>query len=65
VCELALPLEFLPMSSVSFGLVLTLVVYDLTGIAHATLSGAFRKGTITEYIVVNGIAFVALLLLLG
>jgi hypothetical protein len=65
VSELALPLEFLPISSVSFGLALTLIFYDLTGIAQASLTSGFRRATAIEYLVVNVIAILALLIFLG
>jgi hypothetical protein len=64
VSELALPLEFLPMSSVAFGLILTLVTYDLSGIAQASLSGALRRGTVFEYLAINAIALAVLMVLL-
>jgi hypothetical protein len=63
ISELALPMEFLPISSVTFGLLLTLVAYDLLGIAQAALTVGLRRGTITEYVIVNIIAAISLLIL--
>jgi hypothetical protein len=63
ICELALPLEFLQMSSVSFGLLLTMATYNLVGAAQAELTSGLHRATIFEYLIVNAIAVLILILL--
>jgi hypothetical protein len=63
--ELALPLEFLPFSSVAFGLVLTLATYDLMGVAHAALTIGVHRATIIEYLIVNSVALLSFILFIG
>jgi hypothetical protein len=65
VSELALPLFFLPLSSVTFGLLLTLATHTGVGIAQARVKEKNSRSVILEYLFLDGVAIVILILALG
>ena len=65
VSELALPLFFLPLSSVTFGLLLTLATHTGVGIAQARVKEKNNRSVILEYLFIDGVAVVILILALG
>jgi hypothetical protein len=65
VSELALPLFFLPLSSVTFGLLLTLATHTGIGVAQARVKGKNNRSVIWEYLLIDCVAVVILILTLG
>ena len=65
VSELALPLFFLPLSSVTFGLLLTLATHTGVGVAQAHAKEKNPRSVILEYLFIDGVAVVILVLALG
>jgi hypothetical protein len=65
VSELALPLFFLPLSSVTFGLLLTLATHTGVGIAQARSKGKVDRSVILEYLFIDCVAVAILILALG
>lgn len=65
VSELALPLFFLPLSSVTFGLLLTLATHTGVGIAQAHLKEKNNRSVVLEYLFIDLVAVIILILALG
>lgn len=65
VSELSLPLFFLPLSSVTFGLLLTLATHTGVGIVQARVKEKNSRSVILEYLFIDGVAVVILILALG
>jgi hypothetical protein len=65
VSELALPLFFLPLSSVTFGLLLTLATHTGVGIVQAHEKGKNNRSVVLEYLLIDCVAVVILILALG
>ncbi len=65
VSELALPLFFLPLSSVTFGLLLTLATHTCVGIAQARVKEKNYRSVVLEYLFIDGLAVIILILALG
>jgi len=65
VSELALPLFFLPISSVTFGLLLTLATHTAVGVAQARVKEKNYRSVILEYLLIDGVAVIILILALG
>jgi hypothetical protein len=65
VAELTLPLFFMPISSVAFGLLLVLATHTLVGFAQAALNNGVRRSTLIEYGILDLLAVILLILLIG
>jgi hypothetical protein len=65
VSELALPLFYLPISSVTFGLLLTLATHTLVGISQIRPKDPKNKSVLLEYFFINAAAILVLLLFVG
>jgi len=65
VSELALPLFYLPVSSVTFGLVLTLATHTAVGVTQIRARDPKTKSVLMEYFFIDAIAILVLILLLG
>jgi hypothetical protein len=62
MAELALPLSFLPIPSILFGLLLTLATHTVLGIAQAALTHRLQYRVFMEYIIVDIIALILIIL---
>jgi hypothetical protein len=65
ISELALPLFYLPVSSVTFGLALTLGANTVVGIAQIRPGDSKSRSVLLEYFLIDAVAVIVLLLLLG
>jgi hypothetical protein len=65
VSELALPLFYLPLSSVTFGLVLTLATHTAVGVTQIRSRDPKNRSIMTEYFIIDAIAILVLILLIG
>jgi hypothetical protein len=65
VTELALPMFFLPISSVTFGLVLALATHTAVGISQIRSRDPRNRSILLEYLVIDAIAVLVLILLIG
>ena len=65
VSELALPLFYLPVSSVTFGLVLTLATHTAVGITQIRPKDPKNKSVLLEYFLIDAFAVLVLIVLLG
>jgi hypothetical protein len=65
VSELALPLFYLPLSSVTFGLVLTLATHTFVGITQIRPEDPKNKSVLLEYFFINAAAILVLILFVG
>jgi len=65
VTEFALPLSFLPISTVMFALVLTLAAHTLLGIAQAAGGKGVTTSILLEYGLLDTLGILIILLLLG
>jgi hypothetical protein len=65
VSELALPLFYLPLSSVTFGLLLTLATHTAVGVTQIRAGDARNRSILTEYFFIDAIAIIVLTLLIG
>lgn len=65
IAELALPLFFLPVSSVTFGLVLALATHTGVGISQIRPRDPRNRSILMEYLVIDAIAILVLVLLMG
>jgi hypothetical protein len=65
VTELAFPLSFLPVSSITFGLALTLSIHTLVGFANANRGMGIPRSTVVEYMSLDAVAMAIILLLDG
>ncbi|MBN1440099.1 MAG: hypothetical protein JW929_11880 [Anaerolineales bacterium] len=65
VAELALPLFYLPVSSVTFGLLLTLAAHTLVGATQIRAGDPKNRSVILEYLCIDAIALLVLVLFLG
>lgn len=65
VTELAIPLSFLPISSILFALILTLATHTLAGIAQAARGTGITRSTLLEYGFLDAIAVLLILVLVG
>jgi hypothetical protein len=65
VAELALPLFYIPISSVTFGLILTLATHTLVGVTQIRARDPKNKSVLLEYFFIDGIAILMLILLLS
>ena len=65
VAELALPLFYMPISSVTFGLVLTLAAHTLVGVTQIRARDPKNKSILLEYFFIDAIAILVLILLIG
>lgn len=65
VAELALPLFYLPISSVAFGLILALATHTLVGVTQIRTKDSKNKSVILEYLFIDAIAILVLILLIG
>jgi hypothetical protein len=65
VTELAFPLSFLPVSSITFGLALTLAVHTLVGFSNANQGSGIPRSTIMEYMSLDAVAMGIIILLAG
>jgi hypothetical protein len=65
VAELALPLFYIPISSVTFGLILTLATHTLVGITQIRARDPRNKSVLLEYFLIDAVAVLVLILLIG
>jgi hypothetical protein len=65
VSELALPLFFLPVSSVTFGLVLALATHTAVGVTQIRERDPGNRSLLMEYFVIDAAAILVLMLLIG
>ncbi len=65
VSELAFPLFFLPVSSVTFGLVLALATHTAVGVTQIRARDPRNRSVLMEYFVIDAIAILVLILLIG
>jgi len=65
VAEISLPLFFLPLSSVTFGLLLTLATHTGVGIAQTRSRESNTRSVILEYLLIDCVAVMILVLTLG
>ena len=65
VAELALPLFFLPLSSVTFGLLLALATHTGVGIAVARVREEGARSVVLEYLSIDVLAVIILIAALG
>jgi hypothetical protein len=65
VSELALPLFYLPVSSVTFGLVLTLAAHTAVGVTQIRAKDPKNKSVLLEYFFIDAIAILVLILFIG
>jgi hypothetical protein len=65
VVEMAFPLLFMPIASISFGLVLSLSVHTLVGFANSNLGKGIPLPTIVEYLILDVMAVAIILILVG
>jgi hypothetical protein len=65
VSELALPLFFLPLSSVTFGLLLTLATHTGVGVAQAHVKEKNIRSVVLEYLFIDAVALAILILAVG
>jgi hypothetical protein len=65
VSELALPLFYLPVSSVTFGLVLTLATHTAVGVTQIRPKDPKNKSVLLEYFLIDAFAVLVLIVLLG
>ncbi len=65
VAELALPLFYLPISAVTFGLVLTLATHTVVGVTQIRPKDPKNKSVLLEYFLIDAIAVLVLLVLIG
>jgi hypothetical protein len=65
VSELALPLFYLPVSSVTFGLVLALATHTAVGITQIRPKDPKNKSVLLEYFLIDAFAVLVLIVLLG
>jgi hypothetical protein len=65
VSELALPLFYLPVSSVTFGLVLTLAAHTAVGVTQIRPKDPKNKSVLLEYFLIDAIAVLVLVLFVG
>jgi hypothetical protein len=65
IAELALPLFYLPVSSVTFGLVLTLAAHTAVGITQIRSGDSKNRSILLEYFLIDAAAVIVLLMLLG
>jgi hypothetical protein len=65
VSELALPLFFLPLSSVTFGLVLALATHTAVGVTQIRPQDPRNRSLLLEYFVIDAVAVLVLILLIG
>jgi len=65
ISELALPLFYLPVSSVTFGLVLTLAAHTAVGVAQIRSKDPKNKSILLEYFLIDAIAVLVLVLFIG
>jgi hypothetical protein len=65
ISELALPLFYLPLSSVTFGLVLTLATHTGVGVTQIRPKDPKNKSVLLEYFLIDAIAVLVLILFLG
>jgi hypothetical protein len=65
VSELALPLFYLPISSVTFGLVLTLAAHTAVGVTQIRPKDPKNKSVLMEYFLIDAIAVLVLILFIG
>jgi hypothetical protein len=63
--EVSLPLSFLPVVPVAFGLILTLTTHTLVGYAQALLRSHLTRSVILEYASLDVLAVISLLWILG
>jgi hypothetical protein len=65
IAELALPLFYLPIASITFGLVLTLATHTAVGITQIRPRDAKNRSVLLEYFFIDVAAILVLLLLIG
>ena len=65
VSELALPLFYLPVSSVSFGLLLTLATHTAVGITQTRPKDPKNKSILLEYFLLDALAILVLIFFIG
>jgi len=65
VSEMALPLFYLPVSSVTFGLVLTLATHTAVGVTQIRPKDPKNKSVLLEYFLIDAFAVLVLIVLLG
>ncbi len=65
VSELGLPLFYLPVSSVTFGLVLALATHTAVGITQIRPKDPKNKSVLLEYFLIDAFAVLVLIVLLG
>ncbi|MBN2085026.1 MAG: hypothetical protein JW748_07345 [Anaerolineales bacterium] len=63
VAELALPLFYLPVSSVTFGLVLTLATHTVVGVTQIRPNDPKNKSVLLEYFLIDAVAILVLTVL--
>jgi hypothetical protein len=63
--ELALPLFYVPISSVAFGLILTLATHTLVGVTQIRARDPRNKSIMLEYLFIDAVAVLVLVLLIG
>jgi hypothetical protein len=65
IAELALPLFYLPISSITFGLILTLATHTAVGITQIRPKDPKNKSILLEYFIIDAIAIAVLVLFIG
>ena len=65
IAELALPLFYLPLSSVTFGLVLTLATHTVVGVTQIRPNDPKNKSVLLEYFLIDAVAILVLVLFIG
>jgi hypothetical protein len=65
VSELALPLFYLPVSSVTFGLLLTLAAHTAVGVTQIRTKDPRNRSVLLEYFFIDAIAILVLILLIS